>query len=41
MLNTSYNMHDKPIVCSPQDAINTFLQGCVDDLALENWLLKK
>lgn len=39
VLNTSYNMHGEPIVCSPDDAINTFLQGCVDYLALGNYLL--
>lgn len=40
VLNTSFNMHGEPIVCSPQDAINTFKQGCVDYLALGNYLLK-
>jgi carbamoyltransferase len=40
LLNTSYNMHGEPIVCSPQDAINTFLHGCVDYLALGNFLIK-
>ncbi len=40
VLNTSYNMHGEPIVCSPQDAINTFRQGCVDYLALGHYLLE-
>jgi carbamoyltransferase len=39
VLNTSYNMHGEPIVCSPDDAVNTFLNGCVDYLALGNYLL--
>jgi carbamoyltransferase len=39
VLNTSYNMHGEPIVCSPQDAINTFRQGCVDYLALGPYLI--
>ena len=39
VLNTSYNMHGEPIVCSPQDALNTFKQGPVDYLALGNWLI--
>ena len=39
VLNTSYNMHGEPIVCSPDDAINTFLHGCVDYLAVGNYLL--
>jgi len=40
VLNTSYNMHGEPIVCSPQDALNTFKQGAVDYLALGNWLIR-
>ncbi|MBI4375219.1 MAG: hypothetical protein HY549_02095 [Elusimicrobia bacterium] len=39
VLNTSYNMHGEPIVCSPQDAINTFLASGIDYLALGNYLL--
>ena len=39
VLNTSYNMHGEPIVCSPADAVNTFLNGCVDYLALGHYLL--
>jgi carbamoyltransferase len=40
VLNTSYNMHGEPIVCSPQDALITFKQGPVDYLALGNWLIQ-
>jgi len=40
VLNTSYNMHGEPIVCSPKDALNTFNQGPADYLALGNWLVK-
>ena len=39
VLNTSFNMHGEPIVCSPGDAINTFRQGCADYLALGSFLL--
>ena len=39
VLNTSYNMHEEPIVCSPEDAIDTFLKKAVDYLALGNYLL--
>jgi carbamoyltransferase len=39
-LNTSYNMHGEPIVCSPDDALNTFERGPVDYIALGNWLLQ-
>lgn len=40
VLNTSYNVHGEPIVCSPDDALNTFEYGATDYLALGNWLLK-
>ncbi|MEM7532472.1 MAG: carbamoyltransferase C-terminal domain-containing protein [Chloroflexota bacterium] len=39
VLNTSYNMHGEPIVCSPDDALNSFEQGPVDYIAMGNWLL--
>ncbi len=32
-------MHEEPIVCSPEDALNAFAQGCVDYLAVGNYLL--
>lgn len=34
VINTSFNMHEEPIVCSPQDAIRAFLLGKLDYLAL-------
>jgi carbamoyltransferase len=40
VLNTSYNMHGEPIVCSPADAIRTFQHGCVDYLAVGHYLLE-
>lgn len=30
LINTSFNMHEEPIVCSPQDAIRAFQQGHLD-----------
>lgn len=39
LINTSFNLHGEPIVCSPQDAIRSFQQGQLDYLALENWLI--
>lgn len=33
-VNTSYNIHEEPIVCSPQDAIRAFQQGHLDVLAM-------
>jgi carbamoyltransferase len=40
VINTSFNMHEEPIVCSPRDAIRAFEDGNLDYLALRNYLLK-
>ena len=39
VINTSFNMHEEPIVCSPEDAIRAFLQGRVDYLAIGAYLV--
>jgi len=41
VLNTSFNLHGEPIVCSPDDAIRTFLNSGLQYLALEDYLLSK
>jgi carbamoyltransferase len=33
MINTSFNMHEEPIVCTPQDAVRAFTDGRLDYLA--------
>jgi carbamoyltransferase len=40
LINTSFNMHEEPIVCSPQDAIRAFLLGNIDYLAAGNFLVE-
>ena len=40
IVNTSFNMHEDPIVCSPDDAIKTFIQGELDYLAMGNFLVE-
>jgi len=40
LINTSFNMHEEPIVNSPNDAIRAFLQGNLDYLAIGNFLVK-
>ena len=35
-INTSFNRHDEPIVCYPEDAIQEFLRGGVDVLVMED-----
>ncbi|MEO1085976.1 MAG: carbamoyltransferase C-terminal domain-containing protein, partial [Acidobacteriota bacterium] len=40
VLNTSFNLHGEPIVCSPEDALRSFLGGAADALALGPWLVE-
>ncbi len=39
VINTSFNMHEEPIVCTPQDALRSFQQGNLAFLALDDWLV--
>ena len=39
LINTSFNMHEEPIVCTPDDAIRAFLQGNLDYLAIGSCLV--
>jgi carbamoyltransferase len=41
LVNTSFNMHEEPIVCTPDDAIRAFQQGELDYLMLNNYLISK
>ena len=38
IVNTSYNMPEEPIVCTPQDAVRAFLQGNLDCLAMGSFV---
>ena len=39
VLNTSFNVHEEPIVCRPEEAIRAFVERRVDCLAVGNhWL---
>jgi carbamoyltransferase len=40
ILNTSFNMHEEPIVCTPEDAIRSFVRGHLDYLAIGNYLVR-
>lgn len=40
IINTSFNMHGEPIVCSPQEAVRTFQDARIDYLAIGNFLVK-
>jgi carbamoyltransferase len=41
LVNTSFNVRNEPIVCSPEDAYRCFMRSAIDILALENCLLYK
>ena len=41
VLNTSFNIHGEPIVCTPDDALDTFSRCGIQHLILGNWLLSK
>jgi len=40
LLNTSFN-ENEPVVCSPEEALNTFLRTKMDLLVLGNWLVRR
>ncbi len=39
VINTSFNMHEEPIVCTPHDAIRAFVRGHLDYLAIGGCLV--
>ncbi len=39
LINTSFNRHEEPIVCAPEDAIDGVLSGMIDVLAIGNRLV--
>ena len=39
LVNTSFNMHEEPIVCSPSDALRAFRESGLDYLAIGNFLV--
>jgi len=41
LLNTSYNLHGEPLICSPEDALSTFSRTSAKYLVLENYLVTK
>lgn len=41
VVNTSFNLHGDPIVCSPADAIQTLLKSDLDAVAIERFLVRR
>ena len=40
LINTSFNVHEEPIVCTPEDAIKGFIDIGLDYLAIGNFFVK-
>ena len=41
LINTSFNMHEEPIVYTPEDAIKSFKRSKLDYLYIGDYLIKK
>jgi carbamoyltransferase len=41
VLNTSFNLHGEPVVCSALDAVDTFERSGLPHLAVGHWLISK
>jgi len=41
VINTSFNVHEEPIVCSPAHAIASLKNGMIDVLAIEDFIARK
>jgi len=41
LLNTSFNLHGEPIVCSPKDAISTFVRSGLDVVLMEDVAIER
>jgi carbamoyltransferase len=41
LVNTSFNVNNEPIVCSPEDALNCFYTSKIDLLVIGNFIVRK
>ena len=41
VVNTSFNVRDEPIVCTPQQALNCFMTTAMDELYIGSYRLQK
>ena len=39
LINTSFNMHEEPIICTPQEAVRAFRAANLDALAIGDYLV--
>ena len=41
VINTSFNIHGEPLVCTPAEAISVFRRSGADALAIDRWIVEK
>jgi carbamoyltransferase len=41
LVNTSFNIKGEPIVCSPQDAVRSFVEADIDYLIMGDYVISK
>src|SRR3989344_4523217 len=41
LINTSFNMHEEPIICTPEEAIIAFRKSRIDYLVVEDYIIEK
>jgi len=41
LVNTSFNIHEEPIVCNPREAISSLKDGAIDVLAIGNYVAER
>ena len=41
LINTSFNVHEEPIVCNPNDAVRAFKMSKLDYLYIEDYIVYK
>ena len=40
-INTSFNVHEEPIVCKPEEGLNSLLKGVIDYFVCGDYIIKK
>ena len=41
VLNTSFNLHEEPIVCTPEEAVAAFQRAGLDDLVIGGFIVSQ
>ena len=41
LINTSFNVHEEPIVCSPNDAVRAYEESKIDYLFIGNYIVER